>query len=58
LTEDKSISDLSAVLEQLAITAATAIQTQEPGKRDQLFQAFVQSLDQHLGRTSRHNISI
>jgi hypothetical protein len=48
-TEVKSIGDLSAVLEQLAITTATAIKSYGRGERDLLFQAFVTSLDGHLG---------
>ena len=47
--ERKHIIALSAVLEQLAITTATAIDGYAPGQRRQLYKAFVQSLDEHLG---------
>jgi hypothetical protein len=59
LTEDKttSTSDLTAVLEQLAITTATAIRTHEPEHRDKLFRAFIRSLEHHLGDT-RHSVNI
>jgi hypothetical protein len=57
LTEDKTTSDLSAVLEQLAIIAASTIKAHEPEKHDQLFHAFVQALDQHLGGTPCNSIS-
>ena len=53
LTEERTDSDLTAVLQQLAITTATAIKTYEPAERDKLFHIFVQSLDQHLGATPR-----
>jgi hypothetical protein len=49
MTEVRSIGDLSAVLEQLAITTATAIKSYGRGERDLLFHAFVTSLDGHLG---------
>jgi hypothetical protein len=58
LTEDRTDRDLTAVLAQLAITTATAIKTYEPGERDQIFHAFVQSLDQYLGGTPRHSTAI
>jgi hypothetical protein len=53
LTEERTDSDLTAVLQQLAITTATAIKTYEPAERDKLFHTFVQSLDQYLGATPR-----
>jgi hypothetical protein len=58
LTEDKSANDLSAVLEQLAITTATAIKAHKPKERDQLFRAFVQSLEKHLDENIQHSVSI
>jgi hypothetical protein len=58
LTEDQTTRDLTAVLEQLAITTATAIKTYDPDERSLLFNAFVQSLDQYLGGTPRHNTAI
>ena len=57
LTEDRTDNDLTEVLEQLAITTATAIKTYEPGERDLIFHAFVKSLDQYLGGTPRHSSS-
>jgi hypothetical protein len=49
MTEGRSIGELSAVLEQLAVTTATAIKMYGRGERDLLFHAFVRSLDNHLG---------
>jgi hypothetical protein len=43
------------LLDQLAITSATAIKEYGTGERDLLFHAFVQSLDTHLGGEPRHN---
>jgi hypothetical protein len=48
LTEEQTHHDLTSVLEQLAITTATAIKTYEPGERDIILHAFVKSLDQYL----------
>jgi acyl-CoA reductase-like NAD-dependent aldehyde dehydrogenase len=58
LTKDNSVNDLSAVLEQLTITTATAIKAHEPKERDQLFRAFVQSLEKHLDENIQHSVSI
>jgi hypothetical protein len=48
VTGDEEVSNLSAVLEQLAITTTTAIKSHEPAKRKQLLRDFIQSLNQHL----------
>ena len=58
LTEDHTTNDLTAVLEQLAITTATAIKTYNPDERNLIFNAFVQSLDQYLGGLPRHGTAV
>jgi hypothetical protein len=58
LTEEQNTNDLTAVLEQLAITTATIIKTYDPKERNLLFHAFIQSLDQYLGGTPRHNTAV
>lgn len=57
-TEARSVDDLTGVLEQLAITTATAIYLAAPGERDALFHAFVHSLDQNLGGAPRHSTAV
>jgi hypothetical protein len=58
MTEPRSIGELTTLLEQLAITTATAIQEYDARERDLLFHAFVQSLDTHLGGEPRHNTAV
>jgi hypothetical protein len=58
MTEVRSIGELTTLLDQLAITSATAIKEYGTGERDLLFHAFVQSLDTHLGGEPRHNTAV
>jgi hypothetical protein len=52
---DDEISDLASILEQLAITTATAINTGEPGQRQTLLRDFSLSLERHFGNTHHTN---
>jgi hypothetical protein len=51
---EDDISDLASILEQLAITTATAIKTGEPGQRQTLLRDFSLSLERHFG-SAHHN---
>jgi hypothetical protein len=52
-SESEEITGLSNVMEQLAITTATAIRTSEPTQRQALLRDFVLSLQGHIDNNPR-----
>jgi hypothetical protein len=54
--KDKEINNISAVLEQLTITTATAIKLHQPEEPNQQLHTFTQSLNKHLGMVQQDKI--